>query len=443
VRDIILVVLFAFALPLMVMRPSFGALSWAWFGLMNPHRLTWGFAYTLPFSQMIIGATVLGAVLSKEPKQPKGGLAAAVLIVLICYFCATTLFALVPVHATPALERAVKVQIGTLLALLLLYKREHVVALMWVIALSIGFYAVKGGVYTIATLGTGRVWGPLDSYIEDNSAFGLATVMSIPVWAFLYTQYRQRKWLSRSILAAIGLSTLSALGSQSRGAFLAIAAMALFLWAKSQRKLITGPVIVLIGLALIAFMPSTWSERMWTISTYQQDASAMGRIETWKMLYNLASARPWIGGGFEPYERWVFEIYNPSYPGVHSAHSIYFQVLGEHGFVALGLFLLFWALVWRMCSQVVRATEHRPEERWAYWVAQMTKVSLVAYLVGGTFLNLAYWDMPYFLFVAVAVTRWVVRPQTVRQKARQKAPLQRPRTRPLSAMAPRPGLIRR
>ena len=303
----------------------------------------------------------------------------------------------------------------------------------------------RAGSTPSSRLGAGRVWGPVDSYIADNNAFALATVMSIPVWAFLYTQYAERKWLRWGILAAISLSALSALGSQSRGALLAIGAMALFLWAKSHRKMITGPVILIAGMALVAFMPTDWSQRMATIQTYQQDASAIGRIETWKMLYNLAMARPLLGGGFEPYERWVFEIYNPSYPGAHAAHSIYFQVLGEHGFVALGLFLLFWALVWRMCSQVVRATEHRPEERWAYWVAQMTKVSLVAYLVGGAFLNLAYWDMPYFLFVAVAVTRWVVRPQLVPQRAtaRKGSPLARPRIRPLPAMATRPGLIRR
>ena len=65
----------------------------------------------------------------------------------------------------------------------------------------------------------------------------------------------------------------------------------------------------------------------------------------------------------------------------------------------------------------------------------MTKVSLVAYLVGGAFLNLAYWDMPYFLFVAVAVTRWVVRqPKT----ATQAAAVTRPRLRPWAALSPRP-----
>ncbi len=78
------------------------------------------------------------------------------------------------------------------------------------------------------------------------------------------------------------------------------------------------------------------------------------------MLWNLAVDRPFTGGGFETYQRWIFQKYNPGYDGTHAAHSIYFQVLGEHGFVALGLFLMFWALVWRMCNQVATMSRGHP-----------------------------------------------------------------------------------
>ena len=72
----------------------------------------------------------------------------------------TTFLALVPDSAWPMLERTVKIQVGTLLALTLLYRKDHVLALIWVVAGSIGFYAIKGGIFTIATLGQYRVWGP-------------------------------------------------------------------------------------------------------------------------------------------------------------------------------------------------------------------------------------------------------------------------------------------
>ncbi len=408
-RDVLLVTLMTVLLPLILLRPTWGALAWVWWGIMNPHRLAWSFAVTFPFAQAIGIATVLGALFSREPKRLKGGAATAVLLCFVAYIFFTTFFALVPDSAWPMLERAVKVQIGTLLALILLYGKDHVLALIWVIAASIGYYAIKGGIFTIVYLGQYRVWGPDDSFIADNNAFALAAVMSIPLWAYLYGQYRSRTWIRLGVMGAVALTAVSAIGSQSRGAVVAIIAVAIFLWFKSRKKLFSGALIALLAIAFVAFMPAEWGERVATITDPRAEASANSRLETWTMLWNLAVDRPFTGGGFETYSRWIFQKYNPSYAGSHAAHSIYFQVLGEHGFIALGLFLLFWALVWRMCGQVAAMTRGRDDDQWAFWLAQMIKVSIVAYLVGGAFQNLAYWDMPYYLFVAIAVTRHCLR----------------------------------
>ena len=48
-------------------------------------------------------------------------------------------------------------------------------------------------------------------------------------------------------------------------------------------------------------MPQQWFERMATIKTYEQDASAMGRINAWNMAFNLAKDRP-LGGGFDAFQ---------------------------------------------------------------------------------------------------------------------------------------------
>ena len=63
----------------------------------------------------------------------------------------------------------------------------------------------------------------------------------------------------------------------------------------------------------------------------------MGRINAWTMALNLAKDN-FFGGGFSIYESAVFARYAPD-PEARAAHSIYFQVLGEHGFVGLFLFL--------------------------------------------------------------------------------------------------------
>jgi putative inorganic carbon (HCO3(-)) transporter len=402
IRDALVFLAVFGAIPFILRRPAVGIFVWVWLGLMNPHRLAYGLAYDFQFAQLIAIVTLIAMLFSREPKQLKGGAATGFLFSFVLWTAVTTAFALVPENAVPMLERVVKIQFVTLLALLLLYKKDHVITLVWVIVLSIGYFSIKGGVFTLLNGGNFLVFGPAGSFMADNNAFALAAIMAIPLIAYLFLIYKQR-WLRIALAGAGFLTAASAFGSHSRGALLAIAAMAVFLWLKSRKKVALGAVLVAVAAAMVAFMPEKWEDRMASISTYEEDSSAQGRINTWQMLTNLAIDRPFVGGGFEPYQRWVFDIYKPDYPGVHSAHSVYFQVLGEQGFFGFGLLAIFWLLVWMQCSRVARMAKERPDEAWAYWLAQMIKVSLVGYFVGGAFLNLAYWDVPYYLFVAIAV----------------------------------------
>jgi probable O-glycosylation ligase (exosortase A-associated) len=200
------------------------------------------------------------------------------------------------------------------------------------------------------------------------------------------------------------LSAMAALGSYSRGALLAIAAMMLLMWLKSQQKLLGAFCILLCAPLALLYMPERWTERMDSISAYQADSSAMGRINAWQMAYNLARDR-FFGGGFEIAEPSVFYLYAPDPTAVHAAHSIYFQALGEHGFVGLGLYLLLGVLTWRSASWVIRHSHNDPELLWASNLAKMIQSSLIGFAVGGAFLSLLYFDVPYYLMAAVVALR--------------------------------------
>ena len=118
-----------------------------------------------------------------------------------------------------------------------------------------------------------------------------------------------------------------------------------------------------------------------------------------------------MGGGFETGTAEVFARYAPNPGGAEgglAAHSIYFQVLGEQGWLGLALFLLIWIFTWLDASWIVRRSNGSPHLKWAGQLAAMVQASLVGYLVSGAFLNLAYWDMPYYLMVAIVVTRYLV-----------------------------------
>lgn len=406
-RDIVIFLLVVGGIPFILRNPAIGIVYWVWIGLMNPHRSAWGFAYSFPFALVVAITTIIAIVFTREPRQLKGGAVAWLLFLFVAWMCFTTLFALEPERAVVMLERVVKIMFVTFLALLTLHKREHVMWLVCIIVFSVGFYGVKGGLFTLFTGGENRVWGPPETFIEDNNSLALAVTMTLPLLAYLYVMATKR-WLRAAILLSIALCGICVLGTYSRGGLVAIVAMSGFMWLKSKRKVWVGAAVICFGLAFYSFMPSAWEERMNTISTYKQDASTLGRFAAWTMLYNLALDRPIVGGGFEPYTTDVFRRYLPEYELTHSAHSIYFQVLGEHGFVGLALFLTFWMLTWRLSRRIIKRTRDDPAWKWAFWLATMVQVSLVGYFVGGMFLNLAYWDMPYYLMIALVITWHIV-----------------------------------
>src|SRR4029079_17876158 len=171
-------------------------------------------------------------------------------------------------------------------------------------------------------------WGPPASFIEDNTSLALALVMIIPLMYFLFYE-SPSKCVKLGMAAAMVACAAAALGSYSRGAFLAIGAMSAYLWLKSPHKIVPGVAVVGIGIAVITMMPERWDTRMNTITASVLDQSALGRINAWKTAINVARANPILGGGFELYTREIFQQYSPNPDDLHSAHSIYFQVLGE------------------------------------------------------------------------------------------------------------------
>jgi probable O-glycosylation ligase (exosortase A-associated) len=188
---------------------------------------------------------------------------------------------------------------------------------------------------------------------------------------------------------------------------LALASVGAFLLLRSRNR-VAVIVLVLATIALLVpFMPERWEDRMRTIQTYQEDASAMSRLTTWETAFNVAKDMP-LGAGLEYYSPEISAKYSPDPTDFRVAHSIYFQVLGSQGFVGLGLYLLFWALVWGQCNTVRRLANGRIELGWAHGLASACQASLVGFLVGAAFLDLAFWDVPYYMFAAIAVTKDVL-----------------------------------
>jgi probable O-glycosylation ligase (exosortase A-associated) len=417
-RDLVVSGVILGLLPVVLRRPEVGILLWTWIGLMNPHKMAWGFARDIPWAFIVAVVTIIAIVISREPKRVPLKLPIALQLVFVFWMTLTTLlFSLYPDLAWEKLDKVLKIHFVLILTLMMMQSERRIRLLVLVGTLSIAFFGIKGGIYTIAKGGGGMVLGPDGGFISGNTEIALALTTTLPLMYWLRLQ-TSKVWLRRAATISMFLIAVSILGSYSRGGLLALAAMSLFLIFKSRRKFVLTVGYVAFAALFFSFMPAEWHEKMQTIEGYKEDTSAMSRLGAWKFAWEFTKAHPIGGGGFDTFQKEQYDKYAPE-ERAFDPHSIWFQIMAEQGFVGLGLYLLYWFAAWLAAARVIRLCRKRADLLWARDLAAMIQVSFVGFWVGGSFLGLAYWDYPYLLVTIVVLTLVVVQRQLHGEKAKQ------------------------
>ena len=405
-RDLFITVVVFGVLPFVFTRPHWGLYLYSWLSYMNPHRLAYGFAFDFPWAYIVAISTIIGVFVSKGSAKMPWTREMTVLVILVLWMVITTFFAMYPALAWPHLEKVAKIQLMIFLTPLAINTRERLHILIWVIVLSLGFYGVKGGIFTIMHGGAYHVRGPQGTFIGGNNEIALALLMTIPFMRYLQMA-SNNYWVRYGLGGGMLLTGLAAIGTQSRGALVGATVMALTFWLKGRKKIFLALIIAATVGLVVNVMPPEWWERMQTIETYETDTSAQGRINSWWTAWNVARAR-FTGGGYEMFQYPTFLAYAPNPAMVHDVHSVYFEMLGEHGFIGLGLWLLLALLAWRTGSWVIKNAKQNPEGKWSADLAAMAQVSLVAYASAGAFLGLAYFDLYYHILIIIVLCKVIV-----------------------------------
>ncbi|MBB5691188.1 putative O-glycosylation ligase, exosortase A system-associated [Roseomonas alkaliterrae] len=408
-RDAVFIALTGLLLLIALARPFVGILVWSWISFMNAHRLAWGMAQTIPWAALAFFATVVGCIMAREPRSFRPNALMVLMVVFAVGITLTTFVAIGPADAAWAKwDRTIKIIAGLLLTAALLTERWRIHALVWLMVIGIGYFGVRGGVFTIVTGGAHRVLGPQDTMIADRNHIAVALLIVIPLMNWL-RMHSAHHLVRVGLAVAMVLTLFATIGTQSRGALVTMVVVAGVFWLRTKGKLLSGIAIVLAVGSVIAFMPQSWVERMETIETFEQDGSAMGRVRIWEAALKVALARPLTGGGFRAvYDQGVVDTYAPGVVA-RATHSIYFEVLGEHGFILFGVWLAMIGLGVLYTRRIIAASRGRPDLAWAGDLARMSQVSILAYLVGGAFLSLAYWDVFWTLMIVLGATHALVR----------------------------------
>ena len=390
------------SLPYCLTQPWIGVLMFSWISYMNPHRYAWGMARTFPVAMIVAIVTLVGLLVTKEKWRLPRDSATVVIVCLWLLFCVTTFFAFNQAYAWSQLIQVSKILLMTFVTIILINTPKKLRYLLLVIALSIGLIGLKGGIWAITSGGQNRVYGPAGSFLADNNDIALALNMTLPLlWGLANGEIN--KWLRGLLRVCLAMSVVAIVFTYSRGGFLALVLVGFMMLLKARYKSLAVITLVLGVLALAVIVPGQWTDRMNTIQQGSQDASANGRINAWRTGINIALSRPLVGGGFGTYTWDIFAIYSPQPWNVHDVHSNYFEMLGEHGFIGFGLYMLLLIYCLVSLSRLKWIVVRDPTLNWARYYPDMIQTSMLAYMLGGAFLGRAYFDLFYHLVAVIVI----------------------------------------
>ena len=434
-RDLVFFSAFLILLVFALRRPYIAVCLWLWSGLFVPVHWLYGFASHISYNSVFAAVTIIGFVFSTHKSKFKVNPIFIFVILFFIHTCITSIFAMAPdVMVKTDLSEFFKAILLFVFISLILRDRHHFRLFLWMIVLSIGFMGFVEGLKFIASAGGHRIKGPSGNILSDNNHMAVAMCMTIPFIIYLIGETKE-KLIKFGLRLMLIMCILAVTGTFSRGGLIGLIIILGYFWLKSRHKLRTVFILVFAAILAYSFLPQSWYNRMASIDNAMASASFTTRINSWKIHTLMALERPLIGGGFKgPQVSYMWRIlavdidkfdFIPTPPPGDkgwAAHSIYFQVLGDQGFLGLFWFLLFISLTFIRLSSIERYfRRHEGKESWPCLLAGMTKISLMAYCVSGAALSLAYLEMFYAILAMVVCLDQVMKRSVANEKKSPRA----------------------
>ncbi|MDZ4283073.1 MAG: putative O-glycosylation ligase, exosortase A system-associated [Hydrogenophaga sp.] len=430
-RDIIFAAIFLMAVPLAIVRPFNAYILWAWTSLLAPTTFLYGFMVdvrvNLIFALIALSAIALGRV---NWRDYQGSPTAWMMIVFAAHasFVAVLAYPNNPFNLR-YYEFLIKGLAFCLIMPFFVRERVHFHAIIIVVALGLGIHGVTNGLKTIASAGGHNMTGPFSTMIDDRNHLSVALSMALPLVLYLFI-YSKKLFVKVGFLATFLLIILAILGGGSRAGFIVLSVLLTFLLLRSKHKIIgLCTVAALVGVFLL-LAPDQWADRISTIQSANQDESFLGRVVAWDISSSIALENPIFGGGFHAVQvQHVWDAYKFS-PGLlgflglpvpdflpKAAHSIYFELIGDTGFLGLTLFLSIMLRAIYCRQKIIKTFKLSGREvKWQKDLADLLALSVMAYLIGGASVSLGYLEVAYMLAMLMELLFINVKRGAIQQK---------------------------
>jgi probable O-glycosylation ligase (exosortase A-associated) len=421
-RDIALLFFFIIAIYYAFKRPYLGVAAWIWIALTAPAKWAYGFSNSLRLNLSIVAITCLAYLFVKH----EGKIRINSIGILVFLFGLATLLStvnnqsIVPEYVWTNWQQLLKILFLFFFVTMTITKRLHVDTVIWAIVLSISSYAAMEAVKFIISGGSYRIVG-VSGIIADRNDLAVAINMCIPLLLYLI-KVTKHKGLKKGLKVLVAMNILSIVGTYSRAGFIGLTILALAFYVKSNRKVLIGILAAIIIPVLLVNAPQEWKDRQSTVATAsEKDGSFIGRLWAWKISILVANDNPYTGAGFGSTQMpniWHFyapstQFYNfpvetgqiPEWVIPKAAHSIYFQVLGDHGYLGLLIFgLILWQSLMLNFKNKKLALAQNNEEY--FHLSNNITLALVGFCVTGASVSLAYFDLFYALIGLVCAVNF-------------------------------------
>jgi len=415
-RDLAVVVLFLFLIFSTFRKPYIGVSAWIWIALAYPAGWAWGFSTSLRINLTIAVLTIFSYLIyAKKPKiEFNGGTYLIILFWIIALTSTVLSESLLNEMVWYKFSELSKIIILYFAAILILEKKIHIDTIIWSIVLAVCSYVAMEAVKYLLSGGSHDIEGLQGHIFRDRNDLAVAINMCIPLIIYLIKETKHKQ-LKLGLMLLLILNIISVVGTSSRGGFVGLIVIGLYFFIKSQKKLLLS-ILLAISLPIgIASVPTEWSERMNTVSEAKSDSSFIGRMWAWKVSVKIANDNLFGNGFYATQDPLAWSLYidniedfgfvetppAPEGQRPKAAHSIYFQVLGDFGYIGLSIFILLLIFLYIRLQKLRKLAKEQSLD-WCYNLCSMLSISVVAYGITGANVSLAYFDL-FFILIAVTL----------------------------------------
>jgi len=191
---------------------------------------------------------------------------------------------------------------------------------------------------------------------------------------------------------------MSVIGSSSRGAQLALAAVGVVYMLKLRVGIKYLLTFVLLSVVLINFLPEEQMERF---SNIGEDKTSRQRLIYFTYGIGVMNDNPVLGLGYYNWGQYIGFMQPREFKGrAEEPHNIFIKVGAELGYTGLICFLLITIFVFIINSRTRRAAKKQGNKFFLY-LAHGLDAGFVGYLVAGFFVTVVYYP---FFWVQMAMT---------------------------------------